>query len=246
MSKEKDEGKAAREFYREVLESLVEGKFKFLVGGGYALKKYTGIIRDTKDLDLFCKTTEFHRILKYLTGKGFSTELTDARWLAKVKQKNLLIDLIFNSVNNICPVTDSWFEHAAKGELFGVPVWFVSPEEMIWCKIYIHSRERYDGADINHTILKQGHTLDWKRILDHLDQHWHLLLAQCINFQFVYPSDRDQIPKWLFEELLGRAERQYDMPPSVEKVCLGPLIDQTQYSIDVKEWNYKTITVKTV
>jgi hypothetical protein len=46
--------------------------------------------------------------------------------------------------------------------------------------------------------------------------------------------------------LLNRAKEQYEIPPSLEKTCLGPLIDQTQYGIDVKTWDYKTITMKTV
>jgi hypothetical protein len=32
----------------------------------------------------------------------------------------------------------------------------------------------------------------------------------------------------------------------VEKVCLGPIIDQTQYGVDVKEWGYKVTTMRTV
>ena len=80
-----------------------------------------------------------------------------------------------------------------------------------------------------------------------MEQHWHLLLAQILIFQFVYPSEyRDIIPKELFDELIYRANEQYDLPPSLEKVSRGPIIDQTQYSIDVKEWDYKVSTIKTV
>jgi hypothetical protein len=45
---------------------------------------------------------------------------------------------------------------------------------------------------------------------------------------------------------MRRAYEQYDLPPSQEKVCRGPVIDQTQYEIDIKEWNYKVSTIKTV
>jgi hypothetical protein len=30
------------------------------------------------------------------------------------------------------------------------------------------------------------------------------------------------------------------------RVCRGPVIDNTQYSVDVKEWGYKSFTIKTV
>jgi hypothetical protein len=68
------------------------------------------------------------------------------------------------------------------------------------------------------------------------------LLAQILNFQFVYPSDKGIVPSWLFKELLQLAEKQFDLPPPVTKVCLGPLIDYTNYEIDIKEWNYKSLT----
>ncbi|KKX51592.1 hypothetical protein L950_0204585 [Sphingobacterium sp. IITKGP-BTPF85] len=89
--------------------------------------------------------------------------------------------------------------------------------------------------------------MDWELLLKRLDPHWHLLLAQLLIFQFVYPSDyREIIPKWLFDELMRRAAEQYDIPSPVEKVCRGPLIDQTQYEVDVKEWNYKSYTITTI
>ena len=100
---------------------------------------------------------------------------------------------------------------------------------------------------VNHLLLKCGKALDWKRLFSRLDAHWHLLLDKLLLFQFVYPGDyRDIIPQWLFDELIKRAQEQYAIPPSTEKVCLGPLIDNTQYRIDIVEWNYKSMTIKTV
>jgi hypothetical protein len=96
-------------------------------------------------------------------------------------------------------------------------------------------------------LLKYGKKLDWQRLLMRMDQHWHVLLAQLLLFQFVYPADfHDIIPKWLFDELMNRAQDQYKLPSAVEKVCRGPLLDQTQYGIDIKEWNYKALTLKSV
>ena len=127
------------------------------------------------------------------------------------------------------------------------PVRFLPAEELIWCKIYVQNRERFDGADVNHVILKTGRNLDWKRILSRMDQHWHLLLAQILIFQFVYPADyAELIPKWLFDELMRRAHEQYDVPPSVARICRGPIIDQTQYGVDIKEWGYIVQTMRSV
>jgi predicted nucleotidyltransferase len=241
-----DKTAVAEAFYREVLQLLNESKIPFMLGGGFALRHYTGIYRDIKDLDLFCKGGDYTRILMFFAEHGFQTELTDVRWLAKIVKGDHFVDLIFNTVNNICTVDDVWFEHSVESELFGMPVRLIPVEEMIWCKIYVQNRERYDGSDVNHAILKQGRTLDWKRLWGRIEQHWHLLFAQILSFQFVYPTERDIIPSWLYDQLLELAKGQYNLPTPVEKVCLGPIIDQTQYGVDVKEWGYKVTTMRTV
>lgn len=225
---------------------LYESGARFMLGGAFALFHYTGIYRDTKDLDVFCAPGEYPKILKYFADKGYRTELTDVRWLAKVFKGEYFIDIIFASVNNIFRVDESWYAHSVNAEFVGVNVQLLSPEELIWCKIYVQNRERFDGADVNHIILRHKN-LDWKRLLDRLEHHWHLLLAQLVIFQFVYPADfQEIIPKWLFDELIKRANEQYELPSSVERVCRGPIIDQTQYQTDVKEWDYKSYTIKTV
>jgi len=237
----------AKAFYKEALELLHESGAQFMLGGAFAMFHYTGIYRDTKDLDVFCKPTEYPKILKYFAAKGYRTELYDVRWLAKVYKGEYFIDIIFDTVNNICRVDDSWYEHVQECDFCGVRVNMMSPEDLIFCKIYVQNRERFDGADINHILVKYGKKLDWKRLLSRMDPHWHLLLAQLIIFQFVYPSEYHEIiPRWLFDELIARAQEQYELPRSLEKVCRGPIIDQTQYQVDIKEWDYKVCTIKTV
>lgn len=236
----------AENFYIEALNQLRESGIPFLLGGAFALRNYTGIYRDTKDLDIFCKPGDYTRLLKALASYGYKTEIHDARWIAKAFKGEYFIDIIFNTVNNLCPVDDSWFNHCSEGEVFGIPVKYIAPEELFWCKIYVQNRERFDGADLNHIILKNGENMDWKRLLERLEQHWHLLLSQFLNFQFVYPSERDSVPKWLFLELLDRAKDQYELPVPIERVCRGPLIEQTHYTVDVIDWNYKTMTIKTL
>jgi hypothetical protein len=237
----------ANTFYKEALEILNESGAQYMLGGAFAIFHYTGIYRDTKDLDVFCKASAYPKLLKTFAQKGYKTGLTDSRWLAKVFKGEYFIDIIFDSPNNIARVDDSWLQHATKSNFTGTDILIVPPEELVWCKIYVQNRERFDGADVNHIILKYGRKMDWQRVFAHFDQHWHILLAALLMFQFVYPSEhRDIIPLWLFDELLDRAHEQYELPPAQEKVCLGPLIDQTQYGVDIREWNYKVITMRTV
>lgn len=236
-----------REFYETALDLLNETGVEYMLGGAFSMFHHTGIYRDTKDLDIFCRAADYPKILKFFADKGFETQLYDVRWIAKIFKGDYFIDVIFNSVNNICRVTDSWFRHASDGEFVGRKVKFLSAEELIWCKSYVINRERFDGADINHVLLKKGKDLNWELLMHRLDPHWHLLLMHLVSFQFVYPSEfQEIIPRHIFEELLDRARMQYDLPAPFEKVCRGPMIDNTQYQVDVKEWDYKAYTIKTV
>ncbi|GGH63689.1 hypothetical protein HNQ91_002467 [Filimonas zeae] len=247
MKNTTEEHTKARAVYYEALKLLLENEVPFMVGGGFAFFHYAGVFRDTKDLDIFCKPGEYAAICKLLEKHGYTVELTDARWLAKLYKGEYYIDIIFNSTNGICTVTDTWYAHAQQGSFDDLTVPIIPAEELIWGKIYVQNRERFDGADINHLMLRYGRQLDWKRLAGYFDQHWHLLLSQLLSFQFIYPADyADIIPRWLFDELIQRAQQQYDMPASQNKVCLGPLIDQTQYQTDIKDWDYKVTTLNTV
>lgn len=77
-------------------------------------------MRDTKDLDVFCKSGECPHIMKWFSEQGYKTELTDPRWLAKAIIGDNFVDVIFNNPGNHCAVDDSWLERSVKGELFGV------------------------------------------------------------------------------------------------------------------------------
>lgn len=241
-----DKQQEAYAFYKEVLTFLNEQNVQYMVGGAFAFHQYTGIIRDTKDLDIFCRPEQFPGMLKLFAENGFVIELTDARWLAKIFRGDYFTDLIFNSSNGLCAVDDSWFARAVPGGFEGVPVMLTAPEEMIWTKLYIQNRERFDGADVNHLLLCCKE-LNWEHLLHRMGQHWQLLLAQLLVFQFVYPADfQEVIPQDIFNELVRRTHEQFELPASVEKICRGPLIDQTQYAVDVLQWKYKAMTHKTI
>lgn len=235
-----DRSKKIEQLYSDALRLLVRSKIPFMVGGALAYTYYTEVTRELKDLDLFCKAGDYLRLLKILSDAGYKTELTDERWLGKAYKGEYYVDLIFNSASNMCPVDDTWFRFSATGEILGVKVKILPTEEMLWSKAYVHNRLKYDGADISHLILKQGKHMDWKRILRRMEAHWEILLAHILNYRFIYPSERDNIPRWLLTELVQRLAEQLTNPPPQDKVCRGPLLARDQYDID-REWGFKII-----
>ena len=229
----------AERFYRTSLGALERSGVPFLMGGAYALHEYTGIVRDTKDLDVFCKHDNAPALLATLQAAGYETVVAHPLWLGKAFCGDHLVDLIFGSGNGICTVDDGWFRHAIPCTAFGMSVRLIPPEEMIWSKSYVQDRERFDGADIAHIIRGRGRTLDWHRLLARMAGDWEILLAHLLMFRFAYPSERDTVPAWLLRELGARIRAQIATPPPPGRLCQGTLLSPYNYEIDVNEWGYE-------
>jgi hypothetical protein len=223
-------------FYRDVIAALNAADAPYLVGGAYGAQHYTGIIRDTKDLDLFVRRRDLPEVFPVLEGIGCRTEVAFPHWLAKAHRGSHLVDLIYNSGNAVAVVDDEWFRHAVPGNLLGLPVRVCPAEEIIWSKAFILERERYDGADVAHLLRAEGRRLSWPRLLARFDEHWPVLLVHLILFGFIYPGARDRIPAEVMDDLLLRLERQRGQAPPDPGVCRGTLLSRAQYLVDVEEW----------
>jgi len=62
--------KTARDFYRNTLETLEAAQIPVLIGGAFAQEYFTGISRDTKDLDLFLMESDLKNALDALGRRG--------------------------------------------------------------------------------------------------------------------------------------------------------------------------------
>jgi hypothetical protein len=222
-------------FYRESMQCLKDAGVSFLVGGAYALACHAGILRHTKDLDLFLRRRDLEAALAALTGRGCVAERTFPHWLAKVIRGDDFVDLIYSSGNGIAVVDDDWFTHAVDGDVLGVPVRLCPAEEMIWSKAFLLERERYDGADVAHMLYAKGRTLSWPRLLSRFGVHWPVLLSHIVLFGYIYPSERDRVPPELTARLLEWAREDLGQPPRAERVCRGTLVSRSQYLVDIRE-----------
>ena len=226
-------------FYRQALQALTRAEIPFVIGGAYALAQYTGIVRHTKDLDVFVRPADSERALACLAAEGYRTELTFAHWLGKAFHGDDFVDVIFRSGNGICAVDDAWFTHAVAGEVFGEPVRLCPVEEMIWSKGFVQERERYDGADIHHLLLARAQELDWLRLVRRFGRHWRVLLGHLLMFGYVYPTERHHVPAAVLEKLLSRFAGELRDPAAGPRLCQGTLLSRAQYLLDVQEWGYQ-------
>jgi hypothetical protein len=224
---------AKRALYQRALRLLVDSETPFLVGGAYAFERYTRIERHTRDFDVFVRPADVQRILDRFSAAGYHIEVTFPHWLAKIREGDGYVDVIFSSGNAVATVDDLWFQHSVEAQVLEVPVRLVPAEEMIWSKGFVMERERYDGADIHHLILALGAALDWKRLVWRYGQHGRVLLAHLVLYGFAYPSERERVPQWVLEELMERIRHEMRTPPSAARVCQGTLLSRSQYLADL-------------
>ena len=222
------------------MAAFEEGGVPFLVGGAYAYARYTGIVRHTKDFDVFVRPRDFDRALDVFARQGWRTERTFAHWLGKGFQGDDFVDVIFSSGNGVARVDDEWFEHAVAETVLDRPAKLVPAEEMIWSKSFIMERERFDGADVAHVLHARAADLDWDRLLRRFAPRggWRVLLAHLVLFGYVYPGRAGLIPGHVLEILAGRLRT--DAPDEEdERVCRGTILSRSQYLVDVLQWGYE-------
>lgn len=227
----------AREFYLQTMRVLWEAGIDHLVGGAYALAHHVGIVRNTKDFDLFLRPRDVPRAMERLAAAGFRAELASPLWLAKALRPGgeEYVDLIFNSGNGQCPMDEWWFERAVQGLALDEPAKLIPVEAMIWTKAFIQERERFDGADIAHLLLVRGRELDWQHLTRLFAGHEQVLLAHLIMFTYIYPSERDAVPQGTIEALTDKMRSQ---PPDEARICRGTNLSRAQYLVDVRAWDF--------
>lgn len=228
---------SATNFYVEALAQLESTGIPFLLGGAFAFSYYSGVPRDTKDVDIFVKPEDFARVLAHFDHLGYETRVPYPHWLGKIHSDGHFVDVIFSSGNGLARVDEGWFEGAPRTSLLGLIVRVSPVEEMIWSKAFVQERERFDGADVMHLLRERGPSLDWRRLLTRFGAHWRVLLSHLILFGFVYPDRRQNVPAWVMDDLLGRLAASHPSPES--DVCFGTLLSREQYLHDIRSFQYR-------
>lgn len=228
---------AERGVYQEALRLLNRRGIPYIVSGLYAIYEYTGIYRQTKDLDLLLEPAYVIPAAAALKEHGFETQLVQSHWIAKAIKAGTMVDLIYGMGNGLNTIDEGWHRHSRPGILAATPVRIAPAEELIWHRLFISERHRSDMADIVHLILARGDELDWERLRRRVGRHWRLLLAQVHFFDYVYPGHGRRIPTWLREDLYERAFEEIGEQGG-PNVCCGPLVSRFSFAIDVNEWGF--------
>jgi hypothetical protein len=232
--------------YTRALEALTREGPPFVVSGLFALHQHTGIYRETKDLDVMLQPSHVVDAARVLKAAGFRVVLSATHWLAKARDGELFVDLVYGMANGLHLIDESWIRQATPGEIAGIPILATAPEDLIFHRLFIWERHRSDMSDVAHLILTHGDRMDWDRLVWRAGDHWRLLLAQIHFFDFVYPGRRESIPEEIRRRLLDRASHGTDDRPTDPDVCQGTLISRFSFSIDVHEWGFHDLRTDSV
>jgi hypothetical protein len=235
-----------REKYKRAVGALNRGGIPFVVTGAYAIYEYTGIYRETKDLDLFVEPEHLIPAMRLLREEGFRTRLEQAHWIAKATLGEHFIDLIFGMGNGLALVDADWYRFSKPAIFAANPVRVAPVEELIWHRLFIGERHRQDMADIAHLLLCQGHHIDWDRLVAKTGEHWPLLLAQLQTFLYVYPEAQGRVPLEVVESLLDQARSELHRERSGEPITRGTLVSRFSFTIDVKEWGLRDVRQESI
>jgi hypothetical protein len=227
-------------FYCHALEILDKSGIPYLLGGAFATGTYTGVARDTKDLDCFVRRADVKKVMELFASKGFRAEHTFPHWLAKIYHGEYFVDLIYGAGNGLCPVDDEWFANSRQAHvpILQREVRICPPEEIIWQKAYIMERERFDGADVIHLIRGVGLKLDWDRLLRRFGDDWRVIFSHVVMFGFVYPGERDKIPPRILEHFAQRFSDEIRAEHTNGQLCNGTFLSRAQYLPDLEHWGY--------
>src|SRR5688572_20881479 len=88
-------GPRERRAYTRALDALVSEGPPFVVSGLFALHAHTGIYRETKDLDVLLQPSDVEAAAAALKAAGFRLVLHSSHWLAKARDDELFVDLVF-------------------------------------------------------------------------------------------------------------------------------------------------------
>ena len=242
-----------RAFYHHALEILEEAGVPYAVGGAYALAHYAGIVRHTKDLDLFLRERDLPRAFKAFEAAGCRTELTHPHWIGKAYSRTApasepskgayaFVDLIYGVGER--PDRRGRRVDGPRGPRQGRRAAGAAVRRGG------HPLEQgvHPGAGpvrrrrTSRTSIQRGARLDWRRLLARFGDKRLVLLGHLAFFAFIYPSERHCVPAWVMDELIDPLRDGRAGPPATangQPVCYGTFLSWEQYLPDIRERGFR-------
>jgi hypothetical protein len=124
----------------------------------------------------------------------------DGQWIYRSYAGDTIVDVIWAMANQRTQVDKEWLrgpEVGADGERFRL----LPPEELLWSKLYVLQHERCDWPDILNLLQDVGPTMDWRHLLQRVEDDSPLIASLLTVFAWLSPERARELPEWIWKEL---------------------------------------------
>ena len=208
-----------KDLYVRVMHETRQRGLNFAIGGGFARNAYTGLWRNTKDLDLFVLRRDRERFISLLQELSlvdyYDRKPYDRSWIYRACCGDQIVDVIWEMANHRACVDEIWLESGPSICIDGENFQVIPPEETLWTKLYVLQRERCDWPDALNLIGAVGPELNWARLLDRVGEDAPLLAAALSVFSWVCPRRALELPAWIWPRLQIARPREGDAKPEL-------------------------------
>lgn len=177
----------------------------FAIGGGLAIALYTGLWRNSKDIDLYVLPADRERVIAAVLSTGlvdyFDEMPYDRAWIFRSVRDGVIVDMMWALANGAGDVDREWLTRGARATVRGESLRLLAPEEMFWSKVHVLQRDRCDWPDLLNLLYACGPWFDWARLLGRMAGHERLLASMLGLFAWVAPGRAQQLPTWLWPRL---------------------------------------------
>jgi len=201
--------------YLAVIEEAQTREIRFAVGGSLAMAAHCGLLRNSKDLDLYVLPEDAPDMIRVLTDLGFEDYYGrapyDRGWIYRAFRDDLIVDVIWAMANRRAEVDRGWLDRAQEIEASGKRFYLLSVEEMIWSKLYVFQRDRCDWPDILNLVDRARCRLDWDYLATRLSDDLPLLKGILQVYHWLRPGVLAGSPQWLLNEEPGDGVASSDL-----------------------------------
>ncbi len=193
-----------RELYAAAFSAFRARELPFAIGGGLAFSAYARRWRYTKDLDLYIRPDDSDAMVEVLQQAGFpdlfEKKKYDRGWSYRGHHNEVIVDLLWGMANYRSWVDDTWLEGPLV-KFEGQNVRLLSPEDLLFAKLYVMQRGRCDWPDLLNVLSAVGPQMDWQRVLDRVGDDARLVGGLVSVFSWLCPAKARELPEWLWEHL---------------------------------------------
>lgn len=184
--------------YQPAISLLRSTGRPFMLAGAFSLASYTGLWRNTKDLDFYVLPEDREVVVQALTKAGF-TDYYDKlpyvrHWIYRAWKHDCIVDVIWAMANQRAQVDQGWFSYAPEIVVRGEHLLVVPAEELLWCKLYVLQKDRCDWTDIFNLIHSVSSDLDWNHLIQRLEGDLPLLVGLLNVYCWLCPGTRLKLP----------------------------------------------------